>query len=161
MDRMLPVIDAEYFKIFKKDDTGVYATCDDFDNALFPAMQAEAIAIRAVFNEVISLIEWELRAFAIKPLQQNSKLTDPFKDNISSVIKRVEHRLGDRLDTVPGWTIIERVQEKNNSFKHRKGFLVLEKKPIPSRHKVRRQEAYEAIEAARKFFLELHKRLRR
>lgn len=179
LNQTLEVVDSETAIICKREESGEFHGLDDFSNALYAPMEREAIAIRAVFYEINSLIEWELYILAAEPYRLSSQNTftsrsirDASKDKSKSVrfvydimpIEKVygliEQHYKINFSNLPGFTEVQHIRHTVNAFKHRKGFKDFRRdkvSKIPEKFKPSRENAYQAIDDASIFLKALWK----
>ena len=141
-------------------------------------MEREAIAIRAVFYEINSLIEWELRYLAVEPFQlsaQKTSIPRPIRDApkdksksskfvydlpIKKVYELIEQHYKINFSNLPGFTEVHHIRDTVNSFKHRKGLKDFRRdnvSKIPEKYQPTRENAYQAIDNASIFLKALWK----
>lgn len=177
LDKTLEIVDTEKATIFEQEKSGEFHQLDDFSNALFFPEEQESIAIRAVFYEVNTLVEWELRILAIEPYRNSVRFNTKPKflgdSHIASQIKFVYdlpigeiHRLLEEyykinLLSLPSSDEIYHIRRVVNAFKHRKGFKDSRREPtseLPEKFQLTREDAYQAIDGARIFLKALWKK---
>ncbi len=141
-------------------------------------MEREAIAIRAVFYEINSLIEWELHNLAAEPYQlsaQNTSTPRSIRDAsidkatsikfvydmpIGKVKGLIERYYKINFSDMPGFTEVQHIRHTVNAFKHRKGFKDFRRdkvSKIPEKFQPSRENAYQAIDDASIFLKALWK----
>jgi hypothetical protein len=154
----------EIEQISSDSERGKYPTVDDMDNALFVPMKRLEIAMRAVYYELTSIIEWEMRLLSAHISQSlindnkvnliNLSMQCPFNKIIKTFSK-----MNIELSIIPEWNIIQRILDIANSFKHRKGLKRLhEMKKIPDYCELGDpDDVLKSIDGTRKFLIELKK----
>lgn len=179
LNMTLSAIDKEKAAICEREEAGEFQDgLDDFSNAIFVPMEAEAIAVRAVLYEVNALIEWEVGHLAVEGYRESLRhatkpkvLSDVPTGKASSVKAVYELPFGHicsiieqyyqiKLADIPGSAEVQRVRQAVNAFKHRKGFKDYRKDPAAKpleRFEPTRADAYEAIDGARCFLRALWK----
>jgi hypothetical protein len=167
LDKSLESVDSEMKAIFKREDAGEFTDEYDFENEVFFPMQREEITIKAVFNEINALVEWELAALAPnnvtdypKSSKQPKKIKTIFDLKYSELCKRIEDYYKITIADMPGFTEMQLVRETINAFKHRKGFKYPRQYPdsnLTDKFHPTREDAYEAIDKASTFLRALIK----
>lgn len=162
LKKTLDAVDAETAIVCKRKESGEFHNIDDFSNALFAPMEREAIALRAVFYEINSLIEWELYNLAAESYQlsaQNISTSQPIIDvqkimPIKKVYELIERHYKINFLNLPCFTEIQHIRHTVNAFKHRKGFKDFRHdrvSKIPEKFQPSREIAYQAIDNASTF----------
>lgn len=172
LNKTLEAVDSETAIICRRNESGEFLNPDDFSNALFTSMEREAIAIRAVFYEINSLIEWELHNLAAEPYQlsaQNTSTLRSIRDapidkatsikfvyniSIGKVKELIERYYKINFLDILGFTEVEHIRDTVNAFKHRKGFKDFHRdkaSKIPEKFQPSRENAYQAIDDASTF----------
>ncbi len=177
LNKTLEAVDSETAIICKREESGEFHGLDDFSNALYAPMEREAIAIRAVFYEINSLIEWELYNLADEPYQlsaQNNFSTRSIRDApiditgikfvydmpIGKVHGLIERYYKINFSDMPRFTEVQHIRHTVNAFKHRKGFKDFRRdkvSKIPEKFQPSRENAYQAIDDASIFLKALWK----
>lgn len=170
LNKTLDAVDSETAIICKRKESGEFLNPDDFSNALFAPMEREAIAIRAVFYEINSLIEWELYNLAAEPYQLSTQNTSTprsvpslkfvYDMPIGKVQGLIERYYKINFSDMPGFTEVDYIRHTVNAFKHRKGFKDFRRdkvSKIPDKFQPSRENAYQAIDDASTFLKALWK----
>lgn len=170
LNKTLEAVDSETAIICKREESGEFHGLDDFSNALYAPMEREAIAIRAVFYEINSLIEWELHNLAAEPYQLSTQNTSTprsatsikfvYDMQIRKVHGLIERYYKINLSDMPRFTEVDHIRHTVNAFKHRKGFKDFRRdkmSKIPEKFQPSRENAYQAIDDASTFLKALWK----
>lgn len=160
----------EIEKIISEYERGQYQGIDDLDNALFHPVKRLEISMRAVYYELISIIEWEIRLLACQiapPLNKIRpiKSKDMFKISFSNIIKYFD-AANIKMDNIPEYSTIQYILDIANSYKHRNGLKRFkEMRKIPEYHEIdaynipkAEKDILKAINDTRAFLIELKKR---
>lgn len=178
LNNTLKAVDSEIAIICKRKESGEFHGLDDFSNALYNPMEHEAIAIRAVFYEVNSLIEWELYNLAAESyhLSAQNTSTQSIRDVPKDKTKKkfvyditprekvyglIEQHYKINFSDIPGFTEVDCIRQTVNAFKHRKGFKDFRRdkvSKIPEKFQPSRENAYQAIDDASTFLKALWKK---
>ncbi len=153
LNKTLDAVDFETANICKRKESGEFLNTDDFSNVLFAPMEREAIAIRAVFYEINSLIEWELHNLAAKdvPIDKATSIKFVCDMPIGKVQDLIERYYKINFSDMPSFTEVQQIRRTVNAFKHRNGFKDFRRdkvSKIPDKFQPSRENAYQAIDAA-------------
>ncbi|MFZ2410812.1 MAG: hypothetical protein WAW23_04500 [Candidatus Methanoperedens sp.] len=164
LTKTLEAVDSETAIICKREESGEFHGLDDFSNALYAPMEREAIAIRAVFYEIYSLIEWELHNLAAEPYQLSTQNTSTprsatsikfvYDMPIGKVQGLIERYYKISFSDMPSFAEVDHIRHTVNAFKHRKGFKDFRRdkvSKIPEKFQPSRENAYQAIDDASTF----------
>ena len=88
LERVLASVDEEYGQVFNRNEEGEYEDYDDFMNALYLPMEAEEIALRAVYYELNALVESNLQDLALALLTAKESKKTRKKPKIVWDLKR-------------------------------------------------------------------------
>jgi hypothetical protein len=159
LDHVVAECEAEYENIMRRNEEGDFPEYGHLESATdYPFMRV-AIAARAIYYEVNSLLESVLQGVAEDPWLESGKHRSgkTVRDlRFGQLVRLVEGAYGIALSDVEGWSELCEIREAVNSFKHREGFVHLRRQPPDEvrgalRHKVDVEQAYEALETARGF----------
>ncbi len=155
----------EIEQILSDSERGKYQGIDDLDNALFVPIKRLEIAMRSVYYELTSIIEYEMRILSahmstslINGINKEPLIKDFMKIPFNKIIK-IFNRNNINLSEISGYNTIKRILDIANSFKHRKGLKrPCEMKKIPDYRELGdTDDALKAIDDTREFLIELKK----
>ncbi len=172
LERVGKSVDQDYLDVSKRKDAGEFEDNDELSNALYDPMQAEKIAIRAVYYELNALIESELQHLAVdiankdKDVSQEvSRLVCCIKSGrklvwdlkISDLQRIIESHYKVQLDDLRGSKKAKKIRQIVNAYKHREGVQDPRKdkkgiRAFPQWYKLERKQAFQAINSVGDFF---------
>ena len=166
-ERVINSVDDDYAELIARSNRGEFATADDESNAFYLPMMAEEIAIRSILNELNALVEWEIQALAVKPLQDKPIRTISGTNKITLDLNRgqirtlIEDHYGICFRNLPGFKEVDAIRCNINAWKHRKGFKDPRRpqecpaRAIPERYKLERENVYVYLKSTREFLMSL------
>ncbi|MFC1481072.1 hypothetical protein ACFL6E_02370 [Candidatus Neomarinimicrobiota bacterium] len=165
--KSLQRIDADYETVFHREELNEFEDIDDRDNALFFPMHEEEIVLRAVYYELSSLIEFNMRMLATELINREELIKQRQTDSIDiffnpkvsteRLISKIQDATGLDIRSIEGYDILPRIRKSLNAFKHRGGLKAPTDMPtrFPEYFEIERNDAYEAIEKVSKFLQQL------
>lgn len=163
----LQLIDTEYEAIMLREELDEFKDSDERDDALSLLMHEEAIVLRAVYYELSSLIEFNMRLISTELIDAEKGLEQRQANSINiffnpqfsigKLIDKIKDATGLDITGIEGYDILHQIRTSLNAFKHRGGL----KGPkdmstvFPEYFKIEREEAFEAIEKVSKFLEQL------
>jgi hypothetical protein len=155
----------EMEQILSDSKRGKYTGIDDLDNALFISIKRLEVAMRSVYYELTSIIEYEMRLLSAnisKSLGNINNESLHFKDIMEMPFNKIIIIINNsiiQLSKISGYYTVKRIIDIANSFKHRKGLKRVRKmKKIPDFRELGDiDDTLKAIDDTMNFLIELKK----
>lgn len=155
----------EVEQILYEHNNGKYQGIDDLENELSKPLNRWEIAIRTVYYELMSIIEYEFRkigaeiAISLNNAGIKKLIPKNFMEiKLNEIMIFISKTCKIDLPKIPNYETIKEIIDIANSYKHRKGLKRFkEMKKVPDYQQLDTDNALKAIDDTRKFLYEIKK----